>query len=288
MRVISLLTGNTMAAGLLLSFLCYSSGCVFVYRLAAFELGREGAKRAVLFLSVYPYAFFFGGIMTESLFLLTTAGGLLAIRRHRWWQAGVWGLLASMTRMHGILLIGAAGAELVEHLGRFDWKAIARKLPALLLPAVGTLVYLLLNWHVTGKPFAFTVMQQHWSQGFCPLADTLWYVLQNALSYPTELVRYQIWIPTSLLFPIFFGLLVWAWKKFRSMYTLYGFVYLVLNYSLSWLLSAGRYLSCALPFFLFAAALTEGRPKLTVGIAVVMVAGFVLNLTWFLTGGQIM
>ena len=72
------------------------------------------------------------------------------------------------------------------------------------------------------------------------------------------------------------------------MYTLYGFVYLVLNYSLSWLLSAGRYLSCALPFFLFAAALTEGRPKLTVGIAVVMGAGFVLNLTWFLTGGQIM
>ena len=288
MRVISLLTGNTMAAGLLLSFLCYSSGCVFVYRLAAFELGRGGAKRAVLFLSVYPYAFFFGGIMTESLFLLTTAGGLWAIRRHQWWQAGVWGLLAAMTRMHGILLIGAAGAELVEQLGRFDWKAIARKLPALLLPAVGTLVYLLLNWRVTGNPFAFTMMQQHWSQGFCPLADTLWYVLQNALSYPTELVRYQIWIPTSLLFPIFFGLLVWAWKKFRSMYTLYGFVYLVLNYSLSWLLSAGRYLSCALPFFLFAAALTEGRPKLTVGIAVVMVAGFVLNLTWFLTGGQIM
>lgn len=158
MRVISLLMGNTMAAGLLLSFLCYSSGCVFVYRLAAFELGREGAKRAVLFLSVYPYAFFFGGIMTESLFLLTTAGGLLAIRRHRWWQAGVWGLLASMTRMHGILLIGAAGAELVEHLGRFDWKAIVRKLPALLLPSVGTLVYLLLNWHVTGNPFAFTMM----------------------------------------------------------------------------------------------------------------------------------
>ena len=288
MRVISLLTGNTIAAGLLLSFLCYSSGCVFLYRLAAFEVGRGGARRVVLFLSIYPYAFFFGGIMTESLFLLTTAGGLWAIRRHRWWQAGIWGLLAAMTRMHGILLIGAAGAELVEHLGRFDWKAIIRKLPALLLPAVGTLVYLALNWQVTGNPFAFTIMQQHWSQGFCSIADTLWYVFQNALFYPIELVRYQIWIPTILLFPVFFGLLIWAWKKFRSMYTLYGFVYLILNYSLSWLLSAGRYLSCALPFFLFAAALTEGKPKRTVGIAAVMGAGFVVNLTWFLTGGQIM
>lgn len=288
MRVISLITGNTMAAGLLISFVCYGEGCVFLYKLAAFELGRGAARRTVLFLSVYPYAFFFGGIMTESLFLLTTAGGLWAIRRHRWWQAGLWGLLAAMTRMHGILLIGAAGAELVELMGRFDWKTIARRLPALLLPAVGTLVYLVLNWSVTGNLFAFTVMQQHWSQGFCPIADTLWYVLQNALSYSNVLVRYQIWIPTIVLFPVFFALLLWARKKFRSMYTLYGFVYLVLNYSLSWLLSAGRYLSCALPFFLFAAALTEDRPKLTVGVALVMGAGFLVNLTWFLTGGQIM
>lgn len=288
MRVISLITGNTMAAGLLISFVCYGEGCVFLYKLAAFELGRGAARRTVLFLSVYPYAFFFGGIMTESLFLLTTAGGLWAIRRHRWWQAGLWGLLAAMTRMHGILLIGAAGAELVEHIGRFDWKTIARRLPALLLPAVGTLIYLALNWSVTGNPFAFTIMQQHWSQGFCPIADTLWYVLQNALSYSNVLVRYQIWIPTIVLFPVFFALLLWARKKFRSMYTLYGFVYLVLNYSLSWLLSAGRYLSCALPFFLFAAALTEDRPKLTVGVALVMGAGFLVNLTWFLTGGQIM
>ena len=283
MRVISLITGNTMAAGLLISFVCYSAGCVFLYRLAALELGRGAAKRTVLFLSVYPYAFFFGGIMTESLFLLTTAGGLWAIRRHCWWQAGVWGLLAAMTRMHGILLIGAAGAELIEHMGRFDWKTIARKLPALLLPAMGTLVYLALNWSVTGNPFSFTVMQQHWSQGF-----SLWYVLNNALSYPTVMVRSQIWIPTILLFVAFFTLLVWARNRFRSMYTLYGFVYLVLNFSLSWLLSAGRYLSCALPFFLFAAALTEDRPKLTAGLAAVMGAGFLVNLTWFLTGGQIM
>lgn len=288
MRVISLITGNTMAAGLLISFVCYGAGCVFLYKLAALELGRGAARRTVLFLSVYPYAFFFGGIMTESLFLLTTAGGLWAIRRHRWWQAGVWGLLAAMTRMHGILLIGAAGAELIEHMGRFDWKTIARRLPALLLPAVGTLVYLALNWSVTGNPFAFTVMQQHWSQGFCPIADTLWYVLNNALSYPTVMVRYQIWIPTILLFVAFFTLLVWARNRFRSMYTLYGFVYLVLNFSLSWLLSAGRYLSCALPFFLFVAALTEDRPKLTAGLTAVMGAGFLVNLTWFLTGGQIM
>ena len=288
MRLVSALTGNTMAAGLLISFLCYAGGCVYLYKLTAWELGRGAARRAVLFLSVFPYAFFFGGIMTESLFLLTTAAGLWYIRRHRWWLAGAIGILAAMTRMHGILLVGAAAAELVEKRGGFDWKEIGRRLPALLLPVLGTLVYLLLNWQVAGDPFAFTVMQEHWSQGFCWISDTLWYVLQNALSYPTEAVRYQLWIPTILLFPVFFALAVYARKRFRSMYTLYGFVYLVLNYSLSWLLSAGRYLSCALPFFLFAAALTERRRWLTILIAAGMSIGFLVMLYGYLTGGQIM
>ena len=287
-RVISWFTGNTMAAGLLLSWLSYAGGCVFFYKLAAYELGRAGARRTVLFLSVYPYAFFFGGLMTEGLFLLTTAAGLWYIRRHRWWLAGLWGVLAALTRMHGVLLIGAACAELVESRGGLDWRAVVRRLPALLLPLLGTLGYLALNWQVTGDPFAFTVMQQHWSQGASPIGDTLWYVMENAFTYPDVMVRWQIWIPTLLLFPLCIGLVAWAGKRFRSMYTLYGFVYLVLNYSLSWLLSAGRYLSCALPLFLFAAGLTRGRPKTAIVAASLMALGFVVNLYWFLTGGQIM
>ena len=52
-RLVSALTGNTMAAGLLVSFLCYSGGCAYLYKLAAWELGREAARRAVLFLSIF-------------------------------------------------------------------------------------------------------------------------------------------------------------------------------------------------------------------------------------------
>ena len=287
-RLVSLFTGNTMAAGLLVSFLCFAGGCVYLYKLAAWELGEGAARRAVAFLSLFPYAFFFGGVMTESLFFLTTAAALWHIRRHRWWAAGVWGVLAALTRMHGLLLIGAAGAELVEHLGGFRWRAILQRLPALLLPALGTLGYLTLNWWVTGDPFAFTEMQKHWSQGFCWISDTLWYVWDNALHYPTVSVRYEIWIPTILLFPLFFALLWWAKKRFRSMYTLYAFACLVLNYSLSWLLSAGRYLSCALPFFLFAAALTQRRRWLSFTLAALMALGFLVTLHAYLTGGQIM
>ena len=269
-RLVCPLTGhNTMAAGLMVSFLCYSAGCVYLYRLAAWELGKGAARRTVLFLSLFPYAFFFGGVMTEGLFLLTTAAALWHIRRHRWWRAGMWGVLAAMTRMHGLLLIGAAGAELVESLGKFDGRAILRRLPAALGLQLLQVSACLFHQRTSG---AFRLLLH----------------LQNALSYYDEAIRIQIWIPTLLLFAAFFALLWYACGRFRSMYTLYAFAYLVLNYSLSWLLSAGRYLSCALPFFLFAAALTEKRPRLTALLAGGMGVGFLANLWCYLLGGQIM
>lgn len=55
--------------------------------------------------------------MTESLFLLTTAASLWHIRRHHWLPAGVWGALAALTRMHGVLLILAAGRRVGTELG---------------------------------------------------------------------------------------------------------------------------------------------------------------------------
>ncbi len=296
-RLVNLVVGNTLLAGMLVSWLCYAGGCVYLYRLAALDYGPSVARRSVWYLSIFPYAFFFGGVMTEGLFLLTTCAALWQIRNHRWLSAGVWGALAALTRMHGLLLIGVTGAELCRaeqifapdgrSVGQRLW-ALVRRLPALLLPAVGTLGYLLVNLWVDGDPFAFTVHQEHWSQGFLWISQTLAYLVQNALSYPNEVIRWELWVPEVLLFPLFFALLVWAARRVRSTYTLYAYVTLVLDYSLSWLLSAGRYLSCASPFFLFAALLTEGKPRTTAALSGGMIVCFVLLLWRFLAGGQIM
>lgn len=295
-RGVNLLLGNTFVSGLTVSFLCYSAACVFVYRLAREELNRRAAQRAVVFLSVFPFSFFFGGMMTESVFLLTTSASLLYIRRHRWWAAGIWGALAAMTRMHGVLLAGAAIAELLESnqvLARDGrgWKErllpVLKRLPCALLPFAGTGVYLLLNYVVDGDPFAFLVHQQHWNQGFMWFSQTLQYVGENAFAWGDLPTRAAIWIPQLVLFGLFFALLAICWRRFPSMYTLYAFFYLVLNYSLSWLLSGGRYLSCGVPFFLFAAAVTEKRPSLEKGLTAAMAALMGIYLFAWLNGASI-
>lgn len=296
-RAVSAVIPNTAAAALLVSFLSFGGGCVYIYRLASEEYGDRTARRTLLLICAYPFSFFFGALMPESLFLLTTAAAFYHIRSHHWTRAALWGILAALTRMHGILLIGVAIAEICCEEKPFagngearkrGFAAVFKRLPLLLAPILGSLGYLALNYHVTGDPFAFVEMEKHWSQGFMWFPKVLSYLAQNALSWPEASTCWEMWIPEVVLFPIF-ALLLWgAWKKHRSMFTLYAFVYLILNYCLSWLLSAGRYLACALPFFFFAGDELEGKPwltaALTAGMALLQCFFCVRYLCW----GQVM
>ena len=296
-RGVSLLIPNVAAAGMLVSWLCFAWGNVFLYRLVSEEYGAPAAKRTLLLLWVFPFSFFFGGIMTESLFLLTTTAGLYFIRRHQWGRAAFWGILAAMTRMQGVLLVGAACAEIfcqVKPLAkrgvarRKAFLEIGRRLPLLFAPILGSLVYFGLNAHITGNPFAFTSMQEHWSQGFLWFSKVLTYLLKNALTWDNVVTRWEMWIPQLLLFPLV-ALLLWkSWRKHRSMFTLYAFVYFILNYCLSWLLSAGRYLSCAVPCFFFAADELEGHPRLTGILAAGMLLLQCVFCYRYLCWGQVM
>lgn len=296
-RGVTALVGDTALAGMGVSWLCFGWGSVYLYRLVGEEYGGKAAWRSLVLLWSFPFSFFFGGIMTESLFLLTTAAGLYHIRRHQWGRAAVWGLLAAMTRMQGVLLVGAAAAELFclekpfakgrRERGRTLLK-MAGKLPLICLPVVGGGVYFGLNAAVAGDPFAFVEMQRHWSQGFQWFPEVLAYLAKNALTWPNVSTRWEMWVPELLLFPLF-ALLLWRSRgKHRSMFSLYAFVYFILNYCLSWLLSAGRYLSCGLPFFWFGEVELERRPGLTWWLAAGMGLLQMVFCLRYLCWGQVM
>lgn len=296
-RGVRLLISDTALAGMLVSFVCFGWGCTYLYRLTCEEYGSKIAKRALILLCAFPFSFFFGGIMTESLFLLTTTAGLYHIRRHQWGRAALWGVAAALTRMQGVILVGAAVAELCNEVRPFAVKgeerrhavcAVLKKLPLLCVPVLGSVGYLILNWSVTGNPFAFTVMQEHWSQGFMWFPQVLRYLAKNAVGWYNVTTRWEMWIPELLLF-VLFAILFWRSRnKHRSMFTLYGFVYFTLNYCLSWLLSAGRYLSCGVPFYLFGATELEGKPKLTAGVVVGMFTLQAFFLYRYFCWGQVM
>jgi hypothetical protein len=98
-------TGDPLIAGLLISNVAELIMFVALYRLIEEDFNGEGAYHTVLYLSIFPTAFFFSAAYTESLFLCLSVLSFYNMRQGRWWLAGVFGFFASLTRPDGMYLL---------------------------------------------------------------------------------------------------------------------------------------------------------------------------------------
>jgi len=142
-------------------------GALFViYQLAVEAGGEQVAQRTLLYLCIFPTAFYFFAPYNESLFLLLTASTFLAMRQQRWWLAGLLGLLAALTRSAGILLVIPYMVELWttrESITASRQNMLFRISPILLIP-LGTALYAIYCWHISGNPLDFIAVQSHWGR----------------------------------------------------------------------------------------------------------------------------
>lgn len=299
-RLLRLAIPSTALAGMALSCLCYGGACCYLYRLAGEAYNGRVARDALLYMSLFPFSFFSGLVMTEGLFLLATTGACWYAWRGKWLAFGLFGALAALTRMTGLLVIAVGVIRLLEayrpleppvgkSLGRC-WKPLLLRLPLTLLPAVGTLLYLLLNLWVDGDPFAFASHQEHWHQGYLWISQVVEYIGRYLGDNLGSSFGWAVWAPALALFVVGLALLYWAAlrKGHPAGLLAYGFCFFVATYSLSWLLSAGRYLSTCFVLFLFLAKLTQRRPALRA--ALLGGEGVLLGvyLCAFLSGAQVM
>lgn len=142
-------------------------GALFViYQLAVEAGGDQVAQRTMLYLCIFPTAFFFFAPYNESLFLLLTASTFLAMRHQSWWLAGLLGLLAALTRSAGIFLVIPYMVELWmtrESITASRQNMLLRILPILLIP-LGTALYAIYCWYISGNPLDFIAVQSHWGR----------------------------------------------------------------------------------------------------------------------------
>ena len=121
-----LLDGNLLITGIVISLLCYA-GCVWLlYRLVRRDFDDALASRAVIYLAIGPLSFFLQAVYTESLFLLLSLACFVFAREGRWRLAGVMGLLATLTRSTGVLLLIPLAYYYYERRG---WKLEKDRLP---------------------------------------------------------------------------------------------------------------------------------------------------------------
>lgn len=213
-----------LAAGMVLSNAALLAALFVIYHLACDQSGEQVARRTLLYLCIFPSALFFFAAYNESLFLLLTAGLFLALRRQRWWLAGLLGLLASLTRTTGVLLVLPYLYELWlarESVTSSLRKFLSSALPILLIP-LGTALYCIYCWVQTGDPFIFSTVQPHWGRHLSWPWQGIWQAFVELFQNQPFGSFYQVHILLDLSATLgFIALAIAGWRKLRSSYTLW-------------------------------------------------------------------
>jgi hypothetical protein len=136
-------------------------GLAVLHRLTATSFGsREAARRTVLYVAVFPFAYFFTQVYTESLFLLTSVSAVAAAVAGRWGLAGLCGALAALTRPNGILVALPLG--LLALSGRPRPAELARRAAALALVPLGLGAFCAVAYRLSGDPLGWLRAQAQW------------------------------------------------------------------------------------------------------------------------------
>ena len=259
-------------SAIIVSNICSLIAFFYLYKLAKLEFNDGVAVKAVLFLSVFPTAYFLSAPYTEGLFFALVIGSLYYARLGKWQFAGLISLFAALTRIAGLLLLPVL---LFEYFHQKGWKPrkIGMNILWIFLSLAGFFIYLGINNQVTGNPFTFmTIEATHWNNRLEP-----WTGLTSAYSWAvTASYPDNITIGFAPLAFAVFGLLmvgVSVWRRLRPVYTVYMFLSWVLAVSTSWWISVPRYAMAMFPMFILFGLLSRRK---AVNIAIVIISSAIL------------
>jgi hypothetical protein len=289
------LFGHYVLAGILVSLAAALGAFLLLHRVAEERLGADGARRAVLYLALFPFALFLQAVYSESLYLLLTLAAFVVAERGRFLAAGAIAGLALLTRPTAAALLPALA--LLAWRERDRWRALA----SLALAPLLFTAYPLYLWQAEGDPWAFLRAQRLWSRHLSPAGPfggiwdglragwagveqlasgshthVYWTAVQDA-----DPIRVATLNLEALAFLVLFAILAMlAWRRFGAPYGLFALLSLAIPLSVPserWpLLSLPRFGLTIFPLFLALASLGD-RPR--AHTAIVAVSSLLLGVS---------
>ena len=101
-------------AAIIVSSLASLAAFCLLYHLTRLDDDADTARRAVLYMAIWPMAFFFAALYTESLFVAVTLAAFWCARRWRWSWSLTWAALAVLTRNQGVIVVVALAVEYLQ------------------------------------------------------------------------------------------------------------------------------------------------------------------------------
>lgn len=255
-RLLEPLFGNAFLAGVFITHVTTLYVIKLLYDTFLEWDGTTSAKRAIVFLLIFPTSFFLFSVYSESLFLMMALLSMLSMRTRSWVWAGFWAFCAILTRLQG--------AALVIPMLYLMWSdsPFLRKAAqwfGLMLPVLGGLFYLYLrSTQMTGDVLPF--VESDWHAQIVPPWQTYWYAIQTLLSDHFTFIDLLNWVVVTL----FIILLIASWRKIPLEYGLYSafslLIILIRIVESQPLISMSRYALTLFPAF-YALGLLGENPR---------------------------
>ncbi len=236
-------------AGIAISWIAFVAAMPLLYRLACLDLPRDASIRATTLAAVFPSAYFFGVVYSESLFFVLLVGTVLALRTRHWGLALVAGAAMTATRVNGVMFVPA--------LAWIAWQSAqpsARDRALAAVAVTGSLLgigaYCYFNYQLSGNPFEWYDSIRRW--GYAPGGNPVsgLYAIAHALvTRPMQFLSERMAPYDSLnaltaMFAI--ATVPWVWRRFGFGYALVIILGLILPLSSGQFEGLGRY--CAVLF----------------------------------------
>lgn len=271
-------------AGLTISNLSFILALIFLHKLIKIDFPKRIALLTLTSLIIFPTSFYFGALYTESLFLLLIVLSFYFGLKNNWKLAGIFGMIASATRVFGILLLPAL---IIEAWQKKDW---SYKLLWLLLIPLGLGAYLYYLWLTTGDPLIFyhnqpLVGEQH-QLGIVSLPQVFFRYFKILTTFDTTNILFQTIILETLMASLFLVLPIYGYfKKIRLSYLFFALTSFLLPTIQGSFSSLPRYTLVLFPSFLALAIWLNNRSKITrLTIQALSLLGLSIETMLFLRG----
>ncbi len=267
MKILGAVVGDPFLAGIIISNIALLAGCFYLYRLALMDSDEPTALDSVKYLLIFPTAFILSSVFTESLFLVLLAASFYYARKGNWLAAGTLGFFLALTRSLGVLMVIPLAYEYLR-----TNKTFRRDFCFLFLIPLGTAVFAVYNYFLTGDFLAFAHVQAAWGHRLFNPFRVLWdglfsTKLFNARSHAIFSAGYTIVV--LALFIIFPG-------RIRFSYWLTGIILIFIPLC-SGLQSLPRYILVIFPLYILLAQISRrGYINQAITIILAILQGFLM------------
>jgi hypothetical protein len=275
-RAIGRRPADIYLGGIVVSWTAFVIAMVGLYALASLDMPRRRAERAVVFAAIFPFAFFFGVVYTESTFLMFTVWTFYLSRTRRWIAGGICGAFATASRVNGILMLPALAWmawRAKDEAPRDRWRAAI----GLVLVTVGVGTYSWFVYQLTSVPggshnpleWAAAIQRWGYHPGGVPWAAPV-HLVQSLLTQPYTYVTVERLAPYDILNGLagmlFVAAVPFVWSRLGAAYGLFMLANLWLPLSSGVFEGVGRYCAVLFPCFIWLASLRSRAVSMAVGV----------------------